>query len=219
MLLLCTYFVAVKLFLLILNSAYGFAGTLAGTVLEAPPRPKDVNQSVEASWMIFVVSAKSGAALHQNLQQYLDFCTSAPATDFRSICYTSCVGRDLHRYRFVCVVKDLDGLVHRLKDRLSHVHATTSNLTPRIIFAFPGQGSQFYGMAKALAERFLDFRNFLTDAANKATSLAEFDVLSLLLGSGQSIDEMDKSAVAQICVSAAGDVALIDILNTFLSFS
>ncbi|KAJ7440338.1 polyketide synthetase [Mycena galericulata] len=183
--------------------AYGFAGTLAGTILEAPPprSPCVLNTGREAPWMIFTLSAKSRDALRQNIQHYLEFCMSAPVTDFQSICYTSCVGRELYRHRFVCVVKDLDGLVQRLKDSLSRVHSTTShNSTPRTIFAFPGQGSQFYGMASALAERFADFREIVTDAANMATSLTDLDILSLLLGRGGSAEEIDKSAVAQICI-------------------
>ncbi|KAJ7760901.1 hypothetical protein DFH07DRAFT_1059948 [Mycena maculata] len=181
--------------------AYGFAGTLAGTILEAPPPPRRVPGSTVSSWMIFAISAKSRDALQDNLHQYLDMASHAPASDFQSICYTSCVGRDLHRYRFACVVRDLDGLVQRLKDQLSRVNSTASQLpNRRIVFAFPGQGSQFYGMANALATRFQDFRLILTDAANMATSLADFDVLLLLLGNGQPTVDIDKSAVAQICI-------------------
>jgi acyl transferase domain-containing protein len=152
--------------------------------------------------MIFAVSAKSPDALLSYIRLYLAFCETAPASDFRSICYTSCVGREMYRYRFSCVVKDLDGLVQRLKDRLSQVHSSTANPSNlRIILAFPGQGSQFYGMANALTGRFSEFREILIDAASKASSLVDFDVLSFIVGTGQPTDEIDKSAVAQICVS------------------
>jgi acyl transferase domain-containing protein len=196
--------------LLIFDSAYGFAGTLSGTILEAPPPAKPVEASQQPAWMIFSVSAKSPDALRKYLEIYLDFCTTAPETDFRSVCYTSCVGRDLYRYRFACVVKDLDGLMQRLKDRLSQPRSLASHLpNPRIILAFPGQGSQYYGMANALAGRFGDFKTILAAAAKMASSLADFDVLTLLLGSGESTGEIDKSTVAQICVSTTCATALI----------
>ncbi|KAJ7176732.1 hypothetical protein C8R46DRAFT_1077165 [Mycena filopes] len=184
--------------------AYGFAGTLAGTILEAPPRvdPDDIaNRTAQTSWMPFVVSAKSRDALHSYIQLYLDFCTNASPEDFRSICYTSCVGREHYRYRFSCVAKDLDGLIQHLRSRLSMARSATAYPPhPHLILAFPGQGSQFYGMAEALAARFPEFRRILVDAATRASFLAEFDVLALLLGTGAATDGIDRSAVAQICI-------------------
>ncbi|KAF8217016.1 hypothetical protein K438DRAFT_2007710 [Mycena galopus ATCC 62051] len=180
--------------------AYGFAGSLAGTILEAPPVPKTNPTNIKSSWMVFVVSAKSPQVLNSYLQQYLEFCANAPAEDLQSICYTSCVGRELYRYRFSCVVKDLNGLVQRLKDRLAQMNPPAAPLNSRIIFAFPGQGSQFFGMAKELSERCLQFKEILVDSAKMASSLVEFDILSLMLGTGQPTDEIDKSEVAQICI-------------------
>ncbi|KAF8217001.1 hypothetical protein K438DRAFT_2007702 [Mycena galopus ATCC 62051] len=180
--------------------AYGFAGSLAGTILEAPPVPKINPTNIKSSWMVFVVSAKSPQVLNSYLQQYFEFCANAPAEDFRSICYTSCVGRELYRYRFSCVVKDLTGLIQRLKDRLAQVNPPAAPLNSRIIFAFPGQGSHFFGMAKELSERFPQFEEILVDSAKMASSLVEFDILSLMLGTGQPTDEIDKSEVAQICI-------------------
>lgn len=158
--------------------------------------------------MLFVVSAKSRPALRNYLDRYLDFCADAPDTAFRAICHTSCIGRDLHRHRFACVVRDLAGLRQRLRDRLAQADmhmatpATGLSTRPRLVLAFPGQGSQFHGMAKSLAERFTGFRAILLDAAAVASSVAGFDVLALLLGDNPDANEIDKSAVAQICVSA-----------------
>jgi acyl transferase domain-containing protein len=154
--------------------------------------------------MIFSLSAKSRNALLKYLQIYLDFCLDAPPEAFHSICYTSCIGRELYRHRFTCVVKDLDNLVQRLKDQILHGYFSASfPSNSRLVFAFPGQGSQFYGMAKTLATTFPVFREILTDAANTATSEAGFDVLSYLVGSDQEVDSdtINKSAVSQICVS------------------
>ncbi|KAJ7808059.1 thiolase-like protein [Mycena olivaceomarginata] len=107
--------------------AYGFAGTLSGTILEAAPLKPTLTES---PWMIFTVGAKSPGALHSYLRLYLDFCANAPAAEFRS-----------------CVVKDLNTLIQRPKDRLSQAHSPTAPSNLRVLFAFPGQGSQFYGMA------------------------------------------------------------------------
>ncbi|KAJ7644124.1 hypothetical protein FB45DRAFT_824078 [Roridomyces roridus] len=183
--------------------SYGFAGSLAATILEAPPSAsKDIAVvQVSSPWMIFVVSAKTRDALHANISQYLDFCTAAPEADFRAICYTSCVGREMYRHRFACVVKDLHDLVQRLQARIVRAaHASDSISRATIVFAFPGQGSQFYGMAKAMSERFTGFRETLAAAAEVAKPLVDFDIVSLLLGRGAPTPQIDESAVAQICI-------------------
>ena len=85
---------------LIVNySANGFAGTIAGVVLEDPKEhlihsadllsTNDAEELGENSPMLFVVSAKSAEALKQYLRKYLDFCRTAPTPNFRSICYTT----------------------------------------------------------------------------------------------------------------------------------
>ncbi|KAK7033257.1 6-deoxyerythronolide-B synthase EryA1, modules 1 and 2 [Favolaschia claudopus] len=180
--------------------AYGFAGTLAGTILQAPPPRNTVTQDNALSWMIFTVSAKSPSALDSYLRLYLDFCANAAPEDFERICYTSCVGRELYRYRFSCVARDLDDLVLRLKQRLASGQASPISASPRTIFAFPGQGSQFHGMAAQLSSRFPEFKRILTTAAEMASTLAGFDVLSLLVGDKKSSEEIHQSAVAQICI-------------------
>ncbi|KAF8190662.1 hypothetical protein K438DRAFT_1763113 [Mycena galopus ATCC 62051] len=157
--------------------AYGFAGSLAGTILEAPPVPKINPTNIESSWMVFTVSAKSSDALNSYLRQYFEFCANAPAEDFQS-------RRSRPATERPTVPSD----------------PPAAPLNSRVIFAFPGQGSQFFGMAKALSERFSQFKEILVGAAEVAAPLVDFDVLSLLLGTGQPTDEINKSAVAQICI-------------------
>ena len=68
-------------------------------------------EALEDFPMLFVVSAKSAEALRQYLWMYLDFCRTAPTSNFRSICYTTCLGREHYRYRFACVVRNMGNLI------------------------------------------------------------------------------------------------------------
>ena len=68
-------------------------------------------EALEDFPMLFVVSAKSAEALRQYLWKYLDFCRTAPTANFRSICYTTCLGREHYRYRFACVVRNMGNLI------------------------------------------------------------------------------------------------------------
>ncbi|KAF8151526.1 hypothetical protein B0H34DRAFT_132545 [Crassisporium funariophilum] len=181
----------------------GFAGSIAGAVLEAPSPEHNLPAAAipENTPMLFVVSAKSQEALVQYLNNYLDFCLDADESLFHSICYTSCAGREHYRYRFACVASDMQDLIARLEDRLrSNVKASGGNAR-RILFGFPGQGSQYQGMGRYLSNQFSGFRAIITEAANKAAALTGYPILPFLIDEsaprGLSIDH---SEIAQVCI-------------------
>lgn len=187
----------------IIFRAYGFAGTIAGAVLESSPiapQTASDSQTVASSLMIFVVSAKTQNALVAYIHSYIEHCSQAPPSDFHSICYTSCVGREHYRHRFACVVRDMDDLICRLQERLTKIPpATLSN--PQLVLGFPGQGNQYLGMSGGLALRYPGFRAIITEAANAAAARTGFPVLSFLLGSDTHYErKIDESEVAQVCI-------------------
>jgi acyl transferase domain-containing protein len=151
--------------------------------------------------MLFVVSAKSEAALLDYIKTYLDFCRRSPESKFRSICYTSCVGREHYRCRFACVVSDMRHLISKLEDRLSEgVQSSRMQVGGGIVFGFPGQGSQFEGMAADIAKTYPAFLDILKRHAETATSLSGFPILALLLGTGAVECDINQSRIAQICI-------------------
>ncbi|KAF8811343.1 ketoacyl-synt-domain-containing protein [Phlegmacium glaucopus] len=181
----------------------GFAGSIAGAVLEAPSedlkiKPTEISDSVP---MMFVVSGKSQEALLQYLNNYLDFCLDADDSLFHSICYTSCVGREHYRYRFACVATNMQDLIARLEERIGEGLPVSAGNARRILMGFPGQGSQYQGMGRYLAQQYSGFNAIITDAANKASALTGYPILPFLVDQsaprGLSIDQ---SEVAQICI-------------------
>jgi Acyl transferase domain len=188
---------------LIIHRSNGFAGSIAGAVLEAPSEElkivaTDIPDSVP---MMFVVSGKSQEALLQYLNNYLDFCLDADASLFHSICYTSCVGREHYRYRFACVATNMQDLIARLEERIRIGLPVSVGNARRILMGFPGQGSQYQGMGRYLAQQYSGFNAIITDAANKASALTGYPILPLLVDQsaprGLSIDQ---SEVAQVCI-------------------
>ena len=151
--------------------------------------------------MLFVVSAKSEVALLDYIKTYLDFCRRSSASKFRSICYTSCIGREHYRCRFACVVLDMRHLISKLEDRLSEgLQSPRAQVGGGIVFGFPGQGSQFEGMAADLATTYPAFLDILKRHAETATSLSGFPILALLLGTGEAECDINQSRIAQICI-------------------
>ncbi|KAJ7763905.1 hypothetical protein B0H14DRAFT_2633693 [Mycena olivaceomarginata] len=179
----------------------GFSGTLADIILEGPKEPPLQPQEYadHADPMIFVVSAKTTAALSAYIKLYLDFLRNADARMFHAICYTACVGREHYKHRFACVATDLADLIRQLENRAS---------TPRpiktshgsLVFAFPGQGTQFSGMAAALAKRHRIFRDFIFEFGHMAQELCGSPIAKMLLETDTEVEDQIRSDVDQICI-------------------
>jgi len=151
--------------------------------------------------MLFVVSAKSPDALTDYLHKYLDFCLGESPSRFHAICYTSCVGREHYRYRFACVAHNMQDLIARLEDRIQNPPRDVAGNARRILFGFPGQGCQYQGMGRYLANQYSGFRKILTEAATEASALTGYLVLPYLVeDSAPGLLSIDNSEVAQVCI-------------------
>lgn len=183
----------------------GFAGSIAGAILEGPSKdmqPRLTTPIPENVPMMFVVSAKSQDALNEYLENYLDFCLSAPESMFHSICYTTCVGREHYRYRFACVAHNMQDLITRIEERLQNESSSSAGNAKRILLGFPGQGSQYQGMGRYLSNQFSGFLSIITSAADKASALTGYPILTYLLEEVPATTKLtiDHSEVAPICI-------------------
>ncbi|KAJ7734826.1 hypothetical protein B0H16DRAFT_151160 [Mycena metata] len=176
--------------------SYGFSGTLADIVLESAEKPA---QPSHTGPMIFTVSAKTAGALTAYVEHYLGFLRKADPRMFHMICYTSCVGREHYKYRFACVATDMDDLVRQMELRA---------LAPRqqrqsrgsLAFAFPGQGTQFFGMAAELGATYSEFRGFIEEFGRQAQALCGSPIDQILLGNTAETQDNVRSDVDQICI-------------------
>ncbi|PPQ97453.1 hypothetical protein CVT26_002801 [Gymnopilus dilepis] len=170
----------------------GFAGTLAGAIIEGPGNAlssdlqnKQISALDVQIPMPFVVSAKTPERLCAYLEKYIAFCRNLPPSDFVDLCFTTCVGREHYRYRFACVAHNLPELIANLESRLHEMRHNAQGLgtvaSPRVASAFPGQGSQFRGMASELADHFPDFKEIISALSAKASQVSGYDILSFLL--------------------------------------
>lgn len=77
----------------------------------------------------------------------------------------------------------------------------TNAKVPCLLLAFPGQGSQFQGMARDLSIGYSGFHSILVEASTRASSLTGYPILSLLVDEvSQDNINIDQSKVAQICI-------------------
>jgi acyl transferase domain-containing protein len=152
-------------------SSFGISGTNAHVVLEeAPPCqvvfPEQTTHQPEAR--LLTLSARSSAALTSLAQQYKALFTSSVADHagtFYDICYSASVRRTHHDHRLAVVGRSPEEMSAGLDAFLSEtvspsvLHGRCNpDAQHKIVFMFPGQGSQWSGMGRRLLEQEPVFR-------------------------------------------------------------
>ncbi|KAK0491177.1 hypothetical protein IW261DRAFT_1324940 [Armillaria novae-zelandiae] len=182
--------------------SYGFAGTLAGAILEGPPSdvPIPSSNDMQEGPMVFVLSGKSVPALEAYLRRYLAFLRVAKTDDFHNICYTACVGREHYKYRFSCVARNMADLISQIEDRLTTLSISKQKPRGSLGFMFSGQGTYFPGMAAALAEQYSGFRALVSKLGQAAQERSGYPIDRLLLEVSDTLVPETNSEVDQICI-------------------
>lgn len=153
-------------------SSFGFGGTNAHVVVEAPPaiatETAGAGRTADRPAQLFVLSAKSVEALRALAGRHANALPSAggPGT-LADICFTAGAGRSHYEQRLATVVTSLSELQERLRyvaagDNPAGVQfGSTSAERPRIAMLFTGQGSQYAGMGRELFDTQPVFRAVL----------------------------------------------------------
>ncbi|MDY7229485.1 non-ribosomal peptide synthetase/type I polyketide synthase [Hyalangium rubrum] len=150
-------------------SSFGFGGTNAHVIVgEAPRRPAASPSGPDRTSHLLTLSAKSEQALRAVAQQYHARLTDLGAPAVADVCFTANTGRDHLPHRFATTASSSQELAAHLDAFLrgrpsplllrgEHQRA----VQPRVIFIFPGQGSQYPGMGRQLYETSPVFRQAL----------------------------------------------------------
>lgn len=152
-------------------SSFGITGANAHVILSeapGPPHAGGLPERPQASHNLLLLSARTEAALQALARSYLQFLGQDPLPPFRDICFTSRSRRAHHEYRLAISARDaaeasasLVGFLNK-KDRPNvFQNYAASLIAPRLVFVFPGQGSQWTGMGRELLDSQPVFRDSL----------------------------------------------------------
>ena len=153
-------------------SSFGWSGTNVHMVLEQAPAPA-VRSAVEGSGPFMLpLSARAPEALAELARRYRENLTAEPgAQALADLQFTTAVRRSHHDHRLAVVGRTAKELVAALDQALAAVPiATPFGQKPRVVFVFPGQGSQWLGMGRSLLDGEPAFRAAIErcDAAIRA---------------------------------------------------
>lgn len=127
-------------------SSFGIGGTNAHVVLEeAPPMAAG---SAGRDMKLLVLSAETEEGLERATRNLGDFLRARPEVDLADAAYTLQTGRKRFRFRRALVCSDVQAAIARLEapaDGKAHTGVSEHDQA-RVIFLFPGQGSQYVNM-------------------------------------------------------------------------
>ncbi|WEV29017.1 SDR family NAD(P)-dependent oxidoreductase [Streptomyces sp. 71268] len=193
-------------------SSFGISGTNAHVILEQAPEvealPEDRDAPVETGVVPIVLSARDSAALRAQAARLAAYVKAHPETDPRAIAHTLLTGRATLEHRAVLLTHDRDHLLdalHALANDEEHPSVVTGQGNhSQPVFVFPGQGSQWTGMATDLLNTSEVFRQSIAECENALAPYVDWSLTDVLTN-GQPIERVDivQPALFAVMVSLA----------------
>lgn len=177
-------------------SSFGIGGTNAHVIIgdyikpsahEGDNTPLQVNYSIP-------LSAKSRFSLKRYKEELISYLKGINSDDntfhISNIAYSLQERKETFRYRTAYTARNTQDLIHQLDLNLSHFQEAEEN--NKVVFMFPGQGSQYRHMAQALYEQEPGFRQIVEQCIALAKPFIEgTDMQALLFGKQTSQNLQD----------------------------
>jgi len=204
-------------------SSFGFGGTNAHVVLEEAPQSDLAMQNAEwksgnpESAHLLPLSARSPEALQSLARAYQNF-PAAPESpvSLHDVCYSAGVRRTHNDYRLAVTGNSLEQMAQGLEAFLRgearpglSSGRKVSGHQKKLVFVFPGQGSQWFGMGRKLFEQEAVFREVVERCDRAMRPYGDWSLLAELTATDAAqsrLNEIDiiQPALFAIQVALAG---------------
>ncbi|MBO0656342.1 SDR family NAD(P)-dependent oxidoreductase [Streptomyces triculaminicus] len=180
-------------------SSFGMSGTNAHTILEQAPEPETSPATTRTAPALvpWVLSARSEQALRAQALELRRHVLAHPDAEPTDIGHSLVTTRSRLAHRAVLLDADRDALLHALEDLAQDRPApnvvTGSGSAGKVVFVFPGQGSQWAGMALELLDSSAVFRRRFAMCSDALAAHVDFDPLDVLRGTpgAPALDRVD----------------------------
>jgi acyl transferase domain-containing protein/thioesterase domain-containing protein len=161
-------------------SSFGIGGTNCHVVLGPPPAPRPGPPDPRPR--VLVVSGRGDDAARGAARALAEHLDGAAPGELADLAHTLDVGR-VHQPRRVAVVASPDDPAAAARALRAAVPVPVAASAPRVVFAFPGAGSQYSGMGGGLYEREPVFAEAVDECAALLRPLLGVDVREVVRGS------------------------------------
>ncbi|MGW2488158.1 SDR family NAD(P)-dependent oxidoreductase [Streptomyces sp. NPDC001606] len=196
-------------------SAFGISGTNAHVILEEAPDPEPVAEPPAVAGPVpVVVSGRSAEALRDQAARLREFVAGDSGVSVAGVARAAGVSRAALEHRGAVVAGDREELLAGLAALAEGRPGVVSGVADRgglTGFLFSGQGSQWSGMGRELAERYPVFADVFGDVCGRLEAVLGRPVRDVVLDGGERLDQ---TLFAQ-CGLFAFEVALFRLLESF----
>ena len=193
-------------------SSFGFSGTNAHVILEEAPALAAVSPpSAEAprSAELVLLSARSAAAVSATAAQLAAYLSERPDLTLGEVAKSLATTRTHHEHRLAFAARSREDLQASLEvaargeTPAGGARARGASGASRVVFVFPGQGSQWVGMGRTLLEEEPAFREALLRCDRAIQAEAGWSLVEALAAPGDA-SLQDRIDVAQPALFAMG---------------
>ncbi|GGN39103.1 hypothetical protein GCM10011578_085250 [Streptomyces fuscichromogenes] len=183
-------------------SGFGVSGTNAHVIIEEPPTAEAASVPgqpvVTGAHVPLVLSGRGGAGLAGQAERLHTFLADRPGLDLTEVARALATTRAALPNRAVVLATDHADALVRLRALVAgeptpNVVTGRADATERVVFVFPGQGSQWIGMGTALLADSPVFAARMRDCAEALDPVTGWSLLDVLAGApgAPSLDRVD----------------------------
>ncbi|WP_394839472.1 SDR family NAD(P)-dependent oxidoreductase [Pendulispora rubella] len=193
-------------------SSFGVSGSNAHIILEEAPAQVEGAESAspldEGSPWPMLLSAKSEATLRAQADRLHAYLVAHPDRARVDVAYSLATTRSHFEHRAAFVTRDRAQLIAALAS-FARGLPTSGAVTGSpagdglVVFVFPGQGSQWQGMARALLEGAPIFREQIEACERAFSAHVDWSLLAVLQGDGAQLERVDVVQPALFAVMIA----------------
>jgi len=161
-------------------STFGISGTNAHVVLGEAPQPVSKTVVEDCGRAILLpISARSWKSVRSLASTYASW-LNGNEVSLRDVAYTASKRRSHYAYRLAAAGETRSDLKQQLEDWLASESGNEETLGRKIVFVFPGQGSQWVGMGRELMQREPVFRESLEECDRAVRPFVDWSLLEQL---------------------------------------
>jgi len=188
-------------------SSFGVGGTNAHVVVEQPPEVSDGDPATKVP--VALLSCRHDNGLARLADELAERLGEDPELKVGDVAYTLAVGRKFHPHRLAVVAADRAELIQCLRARRGPriVAGDRGRPLERLVFAFPGQGSQQPGIGAGLYQESQAFREAMDECLAVADARLDIDLRELTVNvesRERATQLLEKTCYTQPALFAAG---------------